>query len=368
MTLQNAVQQIPVEQLHFDSRNPRLTEFSIGPDADDAEIMSWLWEVMDVQELAMSIAAGGYFQYEPIIVSDEDGRYVVIDGNRRLAAARALLRPEEAGERSGSLPEISPELRDSLRQLPAVMSTREDTWRSWAFKHINGQAKWSGYAKARYIAQVHQTYQIPLREISRQIGDRHKTVQRLYRGLMVLEQAEREKVYNREYRFYQRFAFSHLYAGLDYEGISGFLALQDEAAESDSPVPESKIGELGELCVWLYGDRRDGRRPVIRSQNPDLRRLSEALEKPESLAALRANVDLPTAVEISRPTPAVFEEALSAARRELQRARAHLTGGYGGSETLLRTAGTVANLADDLYDEMLRKSNPAKQPRLTERQ
>ena len=48
-----------------------------------------------------------------------------------------------------------------------------------------------------------------------QIGDGHHTVQRLYRGLMVIEQAEREKVYDREDRFRQRFAFSHIYTGLD---------------------------------------------------------------------------------------------------------------------------------------------------------
>ena len=366
MTSQDAVQQIPVEQLHFDGRNPRLTEFSIGPDADDAEIMGWLWDVMDVQELVMSIAASGYFPHEPVVIIEEQGRKVVIEGNRRLAAVKALLWPDKIEQRSQSIPEISEDARRELQKLPCLPSTRQDAWQYLGFKHINGPAKWSSYAKAQYIAEVHHTFDIPLREIARQIGDRHQTVQRLYRGLRVIEQAETAGVYHRKNRFNTRFAFSHLYAGLDYEGISSFLSVSEETAESPTPVPEDKLNALGEFCTWLYGNKLENRRPLIRSQNPDLRRLNAALSNPKSLAALRANIDLPTAVEISRPAAAVFEEALVAARLELQNARAYLTPGYEGSEELLRAAGTIADLADDLYREMERKFNPVKTPRLTE--
>jgi hypothetical protein len=297
---------------------------------------------------------------------EEDDRYVVIEGNRRLAAVKALLDPEEIPGRSKNIPKISYKQREELRTLPTVLSDREEAWRYLGFKHVNGPAKWSSYAKARYIAEVHQIYGIPLREITRQIGDRHKTVQRLFRGLMVIEQAEREKVYDRENRYRTRFAFSHLYIGLDYDGISDFLSLRPEDAESKSPVPDHHIKELGELCTWLYGDKRENKLPVVESQNPHLRQLSAVLESREAVAALRANRNLSVAVELSRSSTAVFEEALFAARRELQKAHAYLTVGYSNSEELLRTAGTVANLADDLYREMERKLNPEKEPRLTE--
>lgn len=32
------------------------------------------------------------------------------------------------------------------------------------FKHVNGPAKWSSYAKAKYIAEIHQKYNIELAE------------------------------------------------------------------------------------------------------------------------------------------------------------------------------------------------------------
>lgn len=87
---------------------------------------------------------------------------------------------------------------------------------------------------------------------------------------MVIEQAKRENVFNRENRQRRHFSFSHLYTGLDYEGFENFLELSDEAAEKEDPVPSHKIKELGEICKWLYGDKRDDIAPLIQSQNPDL--------------------------------------------------------------------------------------------------
>lgn len=64
------------------------------------------------------------------------------------------------------------------------------------------------------------------------------------------------------------------------------------------------------------------------------------------------------AFEISRPASSLFEEALIASKRSLERAHSKLSSGYGGSEDLLRVAGTVATLADDLYEAMKRKYRP----------
>lgn len=351
---------IPMKDLHFDRSNPRLAEYGISPQATDDEILVVLWEAMDVRELVQSIAASGFFPHEALIVARENNKNVVIEGNRRLAAVKVLLNDQVAKKNGWEIPPLSKDAREQLASLPAIISDRRDSWRYLGFKHVNGPAKWSSYAKANYIANVHRSYTISLSDIANQIGDRHRTVQRLYRGLMVIEQAEREKVYDREDRFRQRFAFSHLYTGLDYDGVSSFISLKPEDDETKDPVPEDKVEELGELCVWLYGSKKNNRPPVVESQNPDLRRLNAVLNNRAAIAALRAGTELVKAFEISRPPTAVFEEALLAAKRELTTARAHLTTGYDKSEALLRIAGSIANMADDVYTEMERKHNPQK--------
>ncbi len=43
---------------------------------------------MDIGELVMSILANGFFESEALYIVKEEGRYVVIEGNRRLAAVK----------------------------------------------------------------------------------------------------------------------------------------------------------------------------------------------------------------------------------------------------------------------------------------
>lgn len=352
-----SIQRIPTSELFFDNQNPRLAEYGITPDTPEKDILQILWENMDIRELVQSIAASGFFQHEALIVSEENGYLIVIEGNRRLAAVKVLLHPEIAEENNWEVEAASASIMEDLETLPAIRADRNESWRFLGFKHVNGPAKWSSFAKAHYIAQVHREYSVPLNDIASQIGDRHKTVQRLYRGLMVLEQAESLGVFDREDRFRTRFAFSHLYTGLDYEGISTFLNLSSQESESDTPVPESHQKELGELMVWLYGSKKEKKTPLVESQNPHLRQLNAALMDREATAGLRAGIELSKAFEISQPPGQRFEESLLAAKRELTTARGVMTTGYDNSEALLRIAGSVANLAEDLYKDMDRKRN-----------
>jgi hypothetical protein len=351
---------ILTKDLDFDRANPRLAEYGVTPQTSDDQIIKILWDAMDVRELVQSIAASGFFPHETLIVASEKGKNIVIEGNRRLAAVRVLLNDQIAKENGWELPKISAAIKSGIEQLPVIRSNRKDAWRYLGFKHVNGPAKWSSYAKAKYVADIHNTYNISLADIADQIGDQHRTVERLFRGLMVLEQARREKVYDSEDRFRQRLAFSHLYTGLDYDGISSFVSLKPEDGATKNPIPKDKVKELGELCIWLYGSKKTNTPPVINTQNPDLRQLNDVLKNREAVAALRAGSDLAKAFEISRPPESVFEEALLAAKRDLTTARANLTTGYDRSDELLRIAGTIANMADDIYSEMARKQDPEK--------
>ena len=358
MTTEEVLRRIRVCDLAFDLENPRLSEYELSPNPTETELVRLLWDTMDVRELVLSIEASGFFSHEPIIVTYEGEKTIVIEGNRRLAAVKLLLNPELATELRVDIPQISEEDRNELRELPFIPDTRENAWRYLGFKHVNGPAKWSSYGKSQYIANVHRKYKVRLEDIARQIGDTHKTVQRLFRGLMVIEQAERLKAFSREDRYHRHFYFSHLYTGIGYEGISTFLGLSPETEESEEPVPIERKEELRDLCLWLYGSKKQDLRPAIRSQNPDLRLLDAVVANREAVVALRAGTELTIAYEISRPSSSVFEDSLHAAKRHLEKARSLVSTGYDGSDQLLRVANDVADLAIDLHDDMNRKQNP----------
>ena len=356
-----SIEWMNVSELAFDIRNPRLPEFDLTGTTPEVDVIRILWEAMDVRELVMSIEASGFFPHEPLIVAHEGGKNVVIEGNRRLAAVKLLLHPDLAEEVSAEVPVLSEERKEALNRLPIIRETREGAWRYLGFKHVNGPAKWGSYAKSKYVAGIHKNYGVSLEEIGRQIGDTHKTVQRLYRGLMVIEQAERQKLFNREDRWRMHFSFSHLYTGIDYPGIGRFIGLRPATDESPEPVPPDKMEELRELCLWMYGSRKEEKPPLVERQNPDLRYLESVVANKEAIVALRAGETLRSAYEISRPSSGVFEENLTASRRNLEKARSKLSAGYDGSEKLLRIAGTVLTIAEDLYNEMERKHTPEKE-------
>lgn len=348
-----------VVDLHLDARNPRLVEYGISPKEEEEKILEVLWDKMAVDEVAMSIAANGYWPYEPLIVADEGGRIIVIEGNRRLAAVKVLL-SQSLREKLGitDLPRLSQGRLDELATLPAIrVAKRQDAWRYLGFKHVNGPAKWRSYAKAQYIAFVRNTTGEKLEGIAAQIGDRHRTVQKLYRALMVIEQAERAGVYRRENAFRGQLAFSHLTTALEYEGFADFLGLSQKADESPEPVAKSRLKELGEVCRWLWGDQRDDTEPLIKSQNPNLRQLEQVLRNDQALATLRGDHGLEAAYEVSKGDDVVFAEALQDAKNALVRAQGRVSAGYRGERNLLEIANTVAEMAGDLVSVMEGKAN-----------
>lgn len=369
------VQKIEIDKLILDKENPRLAEFGISAKSSDNEILEILWEEMAIDELMYSIVSNTFWDYEPLIVLKSDKKFIVVEGNRRLAAVK-LIQGEYEGDKINIPEHIQEKIDDKLLTqtitLPCiVISSREEAWRFIGFKHVNGPAKWGSFAKAKYIAEVHNNFHVDIETIAYQIGDTNKTAIKLYQGLMVLEQAKRAKVYDYEVdKQNKRLFFSHLYTGLQREGIRDFLKISDAAEMQGAPVPKAKLEDLGQLLEWLFGSRKNDTQPLIRSQNPDLKYLDQVLQERQAIAALKAGESLEYAFELSRPSGSLFEESLLSAKRNIQKARAHLTTGYNGEEDLLKVAGSTAELADDLYNEMFRvnevKAVRPKKKRITE--
>lgn len=352
------VQQVPVEKLLLDSDNPRLAS---GAGGDTQEALLWvLWNEMAVDEVAFSIAANGFFQEEPLLVipgtdskANKD-KFIVVEGNRRLAAV-LLLRDAKLRDRlkATDLPAIDASRRAELENIPVfVYSDRESLWTYCGFRHINGAKPWDAFSKAQYVATVHEQYKVPLDEIADKIGDRHATVKRLYRGYKVLEQAEEHAGFDREDRVRNRFYFSHLYTAVDQAEFQNFLGIDADSSLKPKPVPKSKLSELKEFMVWLYGKKSAGKDPIVKKQSPDLNTLREVISKPTSLSAIRSGYSLERAYEISIGDKRRFRDSVTRAKEELQQAKGTVTTGYGGEADLYETIGDIVLYATTIRQEM----------------
>ncbi|MHB8449605.1 MAG: hypothetical protein ACYDAQ_04020 [Mycobacteriales bacterium] len=342
------------DEFFFDDANPRLHG---EEEASQAAILLTLWREFAVNEVADSIAANGFFPYEPLFAAQEGGRLVVIEGNRRLAAVKLLLDPKLRAEvRATDLPSLDAATRAQLAQLPYLACKRPDVWHYIGFKHVNGPAVWDAMGKAIYIARVHNEYKVGLEDIARQIGDRHATVGRLYQGLMAVQQAEDAGVFAREDRYNKKFFFSHLYTGLGLAGIQQYLGVSGRTKITDTkkPVPAAKTKELGDVLLWMYGSKSQNIPPLVRSQNPDLRKLDQALTSRDSVAAIRKGVGLDVAVDIAKGDEKILREELVSAKLSLQGARGRVVTGFAGERELQDLAQDIQLLANAVVADMER--------------
>jgi hypothetical protein len=344
---------VPVSELCLDPQNPRLTGHNFSVDDQD-EILKWLWKERNVSEITDSITSTRCFwKHEPLIAAREGGKLLVIEGNRRLAAVMLLL-SSELQQRIGvsGVPAIDDALRADISTLPVIEKSRKDVWDFVGFKHVNGPQEWDSIAKAEYITRIHDEFEIPLERIAKTIGDRNDTVLRLYHGYCVLRQAKDADVFKPEDRWNKktRFAYSHLWTGLGYAGIQSYLGIKPDGKGKPNPVPKGKLSRLGKLCLWLYGSEITP--PLIRSQNPDLRVLDEALRSPKGQAALERGLPLQAAYKASRGDTSLLREALVASEQNLREAKGYVTTGYEGQTDIFETAENVVALANSLLDEM----------------
>jgi hypothetical protein len=364
-------ERIKLDKLLLDAKNPRLAELGIASNATQFDLLKALWEKMAVEEVAMSIAYSGYFEHEPLFVeAASDGTYVVIEGNRRFAGVKLLVDANlRQRVKATKLPSITPERAESLAELPVIVTTRKESWRYLGFKHVNGPATWGSYSKAQYIAHVHNDYGVPLEDIALQIGDYNSTVLRMYRGLMIVEQAEEAKVFKRSDIAKNKFHFNYIYTGMDYPGIVNFLGLRSKGATERKPVPPSKVKNLGDLMVWLYGRDSSDTQSLIRSQNPDLKTLDTILLTEAGVKALRDGLPLSVAHDISQGDERIFRQALQQAKQALQKAHGTLTTGFTSSEDdVLKIAEDVDSLAHALVDAMVaKKTKDRREARQTKR-
>ena len=83
------IKQVAVRDLCLDLRNYRLSD---QPSDEQAALLS-LFAAENAFELVGQILRNGYFDNEIPVVTEEDGHYVVLEGNRRVSALKALLDP-----------------------------------------------------------------------------------------------------------------------------------------------------------------------------------------------------------------------------------------------------------------------------------
>jgi len=147
---------ISVASLHLDKKNPRLGRETSAK--APREIIQHLFKHDKALEVAESIAKGGYFPNEPLLVVQETGQFVVVEGNRRLAALKALREPGLLeGSTASRVEKLSNRISDpkSIATVPVTIApSRRATDRQIAARHGGSPVlPWQAENRASFILE-----------------------------------------------------------------------------------------------------------------------------------------------------------------------------------------------------------------------
>jgi len=147
---------VSVVGLHLDAKNPRLGRETTARAPRD--IIQYLFEHDKAMEIAESIAARGFFPNEPLLAVKENDQLVIVEGNRRLAALKALREPGLlVGSMERRLERLARQIGDSqsLALVPVTIApSRRATDRQIAGRHVGTPVlSWQAENRASFILE-----------------------------------------------------------------------------------------------------------------------------------------------------------------------------------------------------------------------
>ena len=364
---------VETDLLQLDSHNPRLITSAADMRNDDAVILE-LHEEGELSELLQSIASNGYLDFEPFVVTlikPSDKRLTVLEGNRRLAAIWVLTDQKLAARLSITAPEVPAPLAPTLKAVRVIrVAERADARPFIAFKHINGPHRWESFAKAKFAAAWYEAEKklghagLTLTQIAERIGDNHDTIKRMVAAIYVLDQADNENVFSVEERTTKKFPFSHLYTALSRSEYMSYLGLDDGWTRFDpkpNPIATQNLPKLKDVLHWIFGSTKDDERPVVRSQNPDIKNLATVLAHSAAVHVLREQRDLDKALAQATPPEEKLSSALVRTLSYLQEAVNNLRAFDGSDRSLFEIVEEISELVETLRSRMTEKMDKAKE-------
>jgi len=284
------VQWRTIDELLLDDENPRLPDDYEG--ASQAKLLKLLVEDYSLLDIGASIAENGYFSEEPLVTVRHPTRrkWIVIEGNRRLAALSLLAHPEHAPNDSRSkwkeiarLPKARPDRVPTL-----VYDTRKEITPYLGFRHITGVLPWRPYQKGRYVAQLIEKLNLRFDEIGRLIGIRSQTVREHYVTYTVVRQA-RESFGLQTNNIEE--SIGVLRRALSDPNIRDFIGLDLGRTEKElaRPLKKTSSTKLRELFDWMVGTDE---KAAALTDSRSLTLFGRVLANKDALKALRSTNDL----------------------------------------------------------------------------
>jgi hypothetical protein len=270
-----------IDLLDFDPSNPRFGGTMLDKSPDEIQ-KALTQEPYFALELVDSLLENGFIDYEPLVVKKKGDRYVVIEGNRRLAAIKEIL----------SNPDKYAGRKEDLKIIPALIfpNKPDDEHNSeirvyLGVRHLIGFREWPPLSKAAFLDQL-SSEAGGLEKVLEELQISKSNAKRLLLPFRLLKKARTGIPRDED--------FWALGEALSRKGVKEFLEL-DFDSTSFTIVSFNKP-RLADLLNMIYGKRgsegkRDPKTRVI-SDTRELSRLANVLNYEKATKVLLSGKSL----------------------------------------------------------------------------
>ncbi|MGG5290450.1 AAA family ATPase [Pseudomonas shirazensis] len=268
-----------------------------------------------IQDLIDSFKTNGYLPVDQIQVRAlADGGYVVVEGNRRVAALKVLFQDRES--KGADIGKLDPEI---FSQIPVVIYNDADEMHHltlMALKHISGNKKWGEWNQAKLLEKMNSTYKISENEICKRIGISKVELRRSLRALSLVAQY-RASDYGDQFN---ETRFPIFRQSVRSQALKEWLGWNEETATATHPTnrdlffsllsrePAEETDDDGEV-----GLAEKYLEPAINKRD-DIDLLAKIISDPKALDQLKITRDLNSAY---RASDLVFKERQEAAVKSI---------------------------------------------------
>jgi hypothetical protein len=277
---------VSTSDLFLDPNNPRFSDLAedvrpVPPErvaetrVQENALRKILSPLYDIKQLKDSISNIGFLRVDRLVVLPlpQEGTFVVVEGNRRLAAVKSLLNEHNSGEIT-----IEQDIRSSLESLPVVVLDSADGGNRdhaarvlQGVRHVARVRDWGPYQQAQLIAIMIEDGKEP-NEIKEVLGLSMQRLNQLRRGYNALKQMREDSDFE-EYASPR--LFSYFDEALKRPKVREWMQWN---AESLCFLDEANRRKFYEL---ITGEDQDGQRLPPRLSDPkEIRDLGELMEDP----------------------------------------------------------------------------------------
>ena len=288
--------EVNLADILLDPNNPRFADFEqelAVPESrfGESKVQQQAYDRMkadrfDVAELRDAIKNLGFLPMDRIVVRewrDSDAaeqKYVVVEGNRRVAALRWLIELHEAAKETFTEKQLK-----NLTELEVLVLDEQEApdsarWTLPGLRHVSGIKEWGPYQKGRAVFVLREGEKSP-QEAAQSLGLSTMAANRLWRSYLALEQMRADEEFGDH-------AVPNLYSYFEevfkQPNVRDWLSWSDEKQQFTNP------SAVREFYGWMVGEPTDGgglseeKLPEAKS----VRRLGKVIGNPIAMASFRA--------------------------------------------------------------------------------